>query len=68
MNYAEPDFLKRLTRRRTTAKRRAALLEHVLAQRVAQAFFLNRREAHERLVAAFLGVDAAAGRELDGTL
>lgn len=68
IGYTDKEVFSRLVARGTRTKRKVALREHVLGQRLLWAFLSKNREAHARLVAAFLGMDAAAGRTLDATL
>ena len=66
--YQEPDAFRRLTSRGTKRKRRLALAENALSLRVLRAFLAGQRHAHDRAVAAFLGVDQVEGGAVDATL
>lgn len=67
-DYTDADMFSRLTRRNTSAKRRVALTEHALGEKILMSYFRNMRWEHRKYVAAFLGMDGVASQELDKTL
>jgi hypothetical protein len=68
MNYLEPAFFEKVKRRSVAAKRRLALQENLLADRILRAFMRGERHEKDRYVAAFLGCDGVEGRSIDATL
>jgi protein phosphatase len=68
MNYLEPAFFEKVKRRNVAAKRRLALQENLLADRILRAFMRGERHEKDRYVAAFLGCDGVEGRSIDATL
>jgi SAM-dependent methyltransferase len=68
MNYLEPAFFARVARRNVAAKRRLALQENLLAERILRAFMRGERRERDRYIAAFLGCDGVEGKSIDATL
>jgi hypothetical protein len=50
------------------AKRRLALQENLLAERILRAFMRGERRERDRYIAAFLGCDGVEGKSIDATL
>ena len=67
-DYQQPEVFEKLKRRKTGAKRRLALQEGVLGDRILQAWLRGMPNAHERAVAAFLGMDGVTSANIDATL
>lgn len=68
INYLEPEFFARVKRRNGAAKRRLALQENLLAERILRAFMRGERRERDRYIAAFLGCDGVEGKSIDATL
>lgn len=68
MCYLEPAFFEKVKRRNVAAKRRLALQENLLAERILRAFMYGERRERERYVAAFLGCDGVEAKAIDATL
>lgn len=68
MRYLEPDYFEKVKRRNVAAKRRLALQENLLADRILRAFMHGERREKDRYVAAFLGIESVETKAIDATL
>lgn len=68
MHYLETPFFEKVQKRRVGAKRRLAMQENLLADRILRAFMRGERREKDRYVAAFLGADGVMGKDIDATL
>lgn len=68
IHYLETPFFEKVQKRRVGAKRRLAMQENLLADRILRAFMRGERREKDRYVAAFLGADGVQGKDIDATL
>lgn len=68
MDYSRPEYLDRLKKRGTWAKRKLAIMEQELGVRILRAFVHHNTVERLRAIGAFLGIDEVRGRDIDKTL
>lgn len=68
MDYTKPEYLERLKKRGTWAKRKLAIQEQEMAIRILRTFVHHNEVERLRAIGAFLGVDDLRGADIDKTL